>query len=214
MVWNAGSPHTTPGCCPPSRKSSRNCSSVVWCVPCSPRRPSRSVSTCRRARSFWNASASSTAKAVPTSPRGSTPSSPGGQGGGVSTSRATRSCCGSLASTRSRSRGWRQPVRIRCGRRSARPTTWRSISSVGSGGPRPAVFLNPPSPSSRPTARSSAWPGRSAATMARWRSWLPAWRARRGQWSSTRRCGRRSKRGRRRCHARAAPADGPRRSSH
>ena len=31
-AWSAASPHTTPGCCPRSRKSSRSSSSASWCT--------------------------------------------------------------------------------------------------------------------------------------------------------------------------------------
>ena len=52
--------------------------------------------------------------ATPTSRRGSTPSSPVAPGAAGSTSRATRWCCGSRASTRRPSPGWPAPAPTRC----------------------------------------------------------------------------------------------------
>ena len=46
-----GSPPTTPGWCPRSRRPSRSASSAAWSRRCSPPRPSRWASTCRRAPS-------------------------------------------------------------------------------------------------------------------------------------------------------------------
>ena len=46
---SAGSPPTTPGCCRPSRRSSRSCSPAAWSRRSSPPRRSRSASTCRPA---------------------------------------------------------------------------------------------------------------------------------------------------------------------
>ena len=73
-AWSAASPRTTPGCCRPSRRSSRSCSSAAWSRPCSPPRRWRSASTCRPAPSCSSGWSSGTARRTPTSRRGSTPS--------------------------------------------------------------------------------------------------------------------------------------------
>ena len=92
---SGASPRTTRGCCRRSGRRSRSCSSRDWSGPCSPPRRWRSASTCRPARSSSNASSSTTARPTPNSPRGSTRSSPVGPDVAASTSRVTRSSCGS-----------------------------------------------------------------------------------------------------------------------
>ena len=64
------SPPTTPGCCRPSRRRSRRRSPPAWSRSCSPPRPSRWASTCRRAASCSRSSSSTTARPTPTSPPG------------------------------------------------------------------------------------------------------------------------------------------------
>ncbi len=60
------SPRTTPGCCRPSRRSSRSCSPAAWSRRSSPPRRSRSASTCRPARWCSRSSSSGTARRTPT----------------------------------------------------------------------------------------------------------------------------------------------------
>ena len=100
--------------------------------------------------------------------RRSTPSSPAAPDVAASTSRATPSCCGSRASTRRPWPGWPPPAPIRCARRSARPTTWRSTwCARWVATPRERCSRHR-SRSSRPTGPSSAWPGSCGRTRRRW----------------------------------------------
>ena len=122
---------------------------------CSRRRRSRSASTCRRARWSSRSCRSGTARPMPTSRRGSTPSSPAAPGAAGSTSRATAWCSGSRASTPRPSPVWRPRVPIRSSRASARRTTWRSTWCTSSGANAPASCSSRRSPSSRPTRPSS-----------------------------------------------------------
>ena len=83
----------------------------------------------QHARPHRGASRSSTsgpASATSRSPRGSTPSSPAGRAAAASTSRGTRSCSGSRASTRARWRASPAPAPTRSTPASAPPTTWPS----------------------------------------------------------------------------------------
>ena len=121
------------------------------------RDPGPRASTCRPESWCWRSWSSTTARPTPTSRRGSTPSSPAGPAAGASTSRATPSCCGSRGWIPGRSPGWPRGVPIRSGPRSRRPTTWRSTWSAASAGTGPVPCWSSRSPSSSPTARSSAW---------------------------------------------------------
>src|SRR5580658_7345184 len=60
----AGLRPTTPGCCPPSRKWSRNCSPPGWSVRCSRPRHSPSASTCRLGP--WSSRSSTSGTGRPT----------------------------------------------------------------------------------------------------------------------------------------------------
>ena len=134
------------------------------------RDPRPRASTCRPARSSWRSWSSSTARPTSTSRLPSTPSSPAAPGAAASTSRATRSCSGPVASTRCRSPGWRRPGPTRCARASGPPTTWRSTWSPRSVARWPARSWRPRSPSSRPTARSSGIAPAIRRTRRRWRA--------------------------------------------
>jgi ATP-dependent RNA helicase HelY len=94
----------------------------------------------------------------------------GGPGDGGSISRGMPSSCGAQTSIWPGLPGWPQPGRTRCDPRSARRTTWRSISSVKWAGRRPAHCSTRRSPSSRPTVASRAWWPRSGVTRSRWTS--------------------------------------------
>ena len=146
------------GMLPTFRRSSRSCSPRAGSGRSSPPRRWRWASTCPRAPSCSSGWSSGTARRTPTSPRPSTPSSPAGPAGAASTSRATPSCCGSAASTRTPSAGWRRRAPTRCARASDPPTTWPSTSCRRSAARPPARCSRPRSPSSRPTGPSSAGP--------------------------------------------------------